>query len=122
MRVRFAGKEQTPSANLYVAGLPLTIQEQQLRTTFQGCGTIVRLKLLVDGHKPETHALVQMSSTEEAQAAIDKLNNQPPESMGSTLIVRFATDRPKKEKGDDEKNSEDCEEVADEQAETICAP
>lgn len=116
MRVRFAGKDQEESANLYVAGLPTTIMEQQLRQTFAECGNVVRLRLLVDGGKPETHALVQMGSVEEAQVAIDKLHNEPPESTGPTLIVRFAADRPKKEGDEDgeEDDEEDDEQSGDE--------
>jgi len=98
MRVRFAGKDQQPGANLYVAGLPLTVHEQQLRTTFATCGTVVRLRLLVQTGRPETHALVQMYSQEEAEACIEKLHGQPPESLGPTLVVRYATNQNKEEK------------------------
>jgi len=114
MRIRFAGKDQEPSANLYVAGLPTTILEQQLRATFAMCGNVARLRLLVDGGKPETHALVQMGSTDEAQAAIDKLHNQPPESTGPTLIVRYAAEKPKKEEDEDNDKEEAAAEDDDE--------
>merc|ERR1719460_751274 len=93
MRVRFAGKDQQPGSNLYVAGLPITIHEQQLRATFAQCGTVVRLRLLVQNGRPETHALVQMASVEEAEAAIRSLHGSPPESLGPTLVVRYATNR-----------------------------
>lgn len=110
MRVRYAGKDQEPSANLYIAALPTTIMEQQIRQTFSQYGNVVRARLLCDHHKPETHALVQMGSKEEAAMCVERLHNQPPMSMGPTLIVRFATDRPKKKDGspehDDEKKSE----------------
>lgn len=104
MRVRYSGKEaeQQPSANLYVAGLPVTIHEQQLRATFEKCGTVVRFRLLFQPGRPETHALVQMSSLEEAELAIETLNDQPPESLGPTLIVRYATNRAKDEKEQNE--------------------
>lgn len=93
MRVRFAGKDQQPGSNLYVAGLPTTIHEQQLRATFAQSGTVVRLRLLVQNGRPETHALVQMASFEEAEAAIRMLHGTPPESLGPTLVVRYATNR-----------------------------
>lgn len=102
MRIRYAGKEQEPSSNLYIAGLPSTVHEQQLRTTFGQCGNIMRLRLLTDAGRPETHALVQMSSADEAAKVIETLHGQPPESMGPTLIVRYATDRPKKEEEEEE--------------------
>jgi len=100
MRVRFAGKDQQPGSNLYVAGLPLNVHEQQLRTTFARCGTVSRLKLLVQPGRLETHALVQMASADEAKAAIAALHNTPPESSGPTLVVRYATNRGKE--SDDE--------------------
>merc|ERR1719316_433606 len=93
MRVRYAGKDQQAGSNLYVAGLPITIHEQQLRATFAQCGTVVRLRLLVQNGRPETHALVQMASFEEAEAAIRMLHGTPPESLGPTLVVRYATNR-----------------------------
>jgi len=93
MRVRFAGKDQQPGSNLYVAGLPITIHEQQLRATFAQCGTVVRLRLLVQTGRPETHALVQMGAFEEAEAAIRALHGTPPENLGPTLVVRYATNR-----------------------------
>lgn len=93
MRVRFAGKDQQPGSNLYVAGLPITIHEQQLRATFARCGTVVRVRLLVQTGRPETHALVQMASFEEAENAIRTLHGTPPENLGPTLVVRYATNR-----------------------------
>jgi len=111
MRVRFAGKEseQQPGTNLYVAGLPVAIHEQQLRASFEQCGTVVRFRLLVQPGRPETHALVQMSTLEEAERAIEKLHNHPPESLGPTLIVRYATNRnrDKEEQGDDAEHLKD---------------
>jgi len=98
MRVRFSGKEQQPGMNLYVAGLPLDIHEQQLRMTFAQCGTVVRLRLLVQPGRPETHALVQMSTPEEAENAIRTLHGIPPESVGPTLVVRYATNRSSRER------------------------
>merc|ERR1719221_1877509 len=92
MRVRYAGKEEKPGSNLYVAGLPLGIQEFQIRLTFEKCGTIARLRLLTQAQQPETHALVQMLSQAEAEHAIKTLNGQPPESVGMALIVRYASE------------------------------
>lgn len=108
MRVRYAGKDQEPGANLYVAGLPITIHEQQLRVTFAQCGNVVRLRLLVQPGRPETHALVQMSTAEEAEKCIETLHGVPPESLGPTLVVRYATSRNKEEaQVDDEEQKED---------------
>jgi len=96
MRVRFSGKEQAPGSNLYVAGLPLAVQERQLREAFGSCGTVVRLKLLQQPGRVETHALVQMATVAEAEQAIGRLNGKPPPQgacFGPTLVVRYATKR-----------------------------
>jgi len=99
MRVRFAGKDQKPGNNLYVAGLPITIHDQQLRATFAQCGTVVRLRLLVQPGRQETHALVEMASYEEADKAIKVLHGQPPENLGPTLVVRYASNHQKGSQG-----------------------
>eukprot|EP00929_Paragymnodinium_shiwhaense_P073470 TRINITY_DN37448_c0_g1_i1.p1 TRINITY_DN37448_c0_g1~~TRINITY_DN37448_c0_g1_i1.p1 ORF type:complete len:859 (+),score=163.80 TRINITY_DN37448_c0_g1_i1:80-2656(+) len=93
MRIRFAGRDQQPGANLYVAGLPTTILEEHLRATFAACGGVVRLRLLVQSGRPETHALVQMASEEEARAAITQLSGKPPVNFGMSLVVRYAAKR-----------------------------
>lgn len=100
MSIRYAGKDkdQQPGCNLYVARLPIAVREQQLRATFSQCGTVVRLRLLVQPGRPETHALVQMSLVEEAALAITKLHGTPPDSLGPTLVVRYATARAISEK------------------------
>jgi hypothetical protein len=95
MRIRYAGKDQKPGNNLYVAGLPITIHDQQLRATFAQCGTVVRLRLLIQPGRQETHALVEMASYEEAEKAIKMLHGQPPESLGPTLVVRYASNHNK---------------------------
>jgi RNA recognition motif-containing protein len=118
MRVRYAGKDQEPSGNLYVAGLPTTILEQQLHQSFAQYGTVVRARLLCDPNKPETHALVQMSSADEAANAIEQLNNKPPVTCGPTLIVRFANERPKRDQLEGEKANEGNEAFADAPVET----
>jgi len=93
MKVKFAGRDQQPGSNLYVAGLPQTLLEQQLRSTFAQCGQVVRLRLLIQPGRTERHALVQMGSVAEAQLAIDRLNNAQPEAAGPTLVVRYAANR-----------------------------
>eukprot|EP00929_Paragymnodinium_shiwhaense_P081207 TRINITY_DN4243_c0_g1_i1.p1 TRINITY_DN4243_c0_g1~~TRINITY_DN4243_c0_g1_i1.p1 ORF type:complete len:764 (-),score=227.24 TRINITY_DN4243_c0_g1_i1:236-2527(-) len=109
MRVRFAGKEQKPGANLYIAGLAPTIQEQQLHQTFEKVGKVVRLRLLEKAESAETHALVQMGSLEEAEKAIEELNDVCPDSSGPMLIVRYARERIQK---DGEKKAESTTEEA----------
>jgi len=102
MRVRYAGKDQAPASNLYVAGLPLSVQEPQLKAIFARCGSVVRLRLLKQPGRLETHALVQMSTAEEATEAIKQLNGVPPEGsmFWPTLVVRFATNRAQQGRGE----------------------
>jgi len=102
MRVRYAGKDQAPASNLYVAGLPLSVQEPQLKAIFAGCGSVVRLRLLKQPGRLETHALVQMSTAEEATECIKQLNGVPPEGsmFWPTLVVRFATNRAQQGRGE----------------------
>lgn len=95
MRVRYSGKDQVPGSNLYVAGLPLNVQEHQVRECFARCGSVVRLRLLVQKGRSETHALVQMSSQEEAEIAIQQLQGSTMESLGSPLVIKYATGRGK---------------------------
>lgn len=93
MRIRFAGKDQQPGTNLYVAGLPTNIQEEHLRATFAAHGAVQRLRLLVQPGRPETHALVQMATEEEAKTAMEMLSGKAPLNFGMTLVVRFAARR-----------------------------
>jgi len=119
MRVRYAGKDQKPGTNLYVAGLAPVIQEQQLHQTFEKVGKVVRLRLLLQAGSSETHALVQMGSLEEAQRAIEQLNDVVPESAGPLLIVRYARERIHKTGGAGEGNESGNAEAIEATSESI---
>lgn len=93
MRVRHAGKDQSPSGNLYITSLPRTITEDQLRKTFEKFGEIKRLRLLQQEKSPEMHALVELSTTELASSAIRELDNTTPSFKGPVLHVQYATKR-----------------------------
>lgn len=93
MRVRYAGKDQMTTDNLYVTSLPRTITENEVRKTFQKYGEVVRLRLLVQQGTPETHALVQLSSQQLAAAAIKALDGTSPGFKGATLDVTYAARR-----------------------------
>jgi len=93
MHVRYAGKEQDQSDNLYVTSLPRTITESQLRQTFQKYGEIKRLRLLQQPGSHENHALVQLSSPQVAAAARRELDGTLPAYKGPTLYVTYAAKR-----------------------------
>merc|ERR1712187_373361 len=66
MRLKYAGKDNAATDNLYVTSLPRTITEDQVRQTFQKYGPIARLRMLTQKGRPETHALVQLESAQVA--------------------------------------------------------
>mmetsp|Transcript_20308 Transcript_20308/g.53833 ORF Transcript_20308/g.53833 Transcript_20308/m.53833 type:complete len:468 (-) Transcript_20308:177-1580(-) len=93
MRVKLAGKDQADDSNLYVTSLPRTMTESQIRQIFAKFGDILRLKLLTQPGKPETHALVQLSSPQAAAAAIRELDGSTPTFKGPMLNVTYAMKR-----------------------------
>jgi len=93
MRVKYAGPGQVPSDNLYVSALPRTMTHDKIHEIFSKYGKIERVRVLVQPGKPETHALVQMTSQEAAAAAIKGLNGRSPASDGIVLSVSYAMKR-----------------------------
>merc|ERR1712190_349975 len=70
MHVKYAGAGQVASDNLYVSSLPRTITEDQIREVFCAHGDIVRVRLLTQPGRAETHAMVQMATPQMAAAAL----------------------------------------------------
>ncbi|CAJ1434208.1 unnamed protein product [Effrenium voratum] len=68
IKLRYAGKDQVPGCNLYVTGLPVAIKEAALRATFASCGEVARLRLLSQSGRSETHALVEMMTSDQMMA------------------------------------------------------
>jgi len=93
MHVRYAGKDQGHSDNLYISSLPRTVTETQLRSTFNKYGEIKRLRLLQQPGSQETHALVQLSSPQLAAQALRELDGATPAFKGPTLYVAYANKR-----------------------------
>jgi RNA recognition motif-containing protein len=93
MRVKHAGRDGTPTGNLYVTSLPRTISEQQIRDTFKNFGEVKRLRLLNQDASPELRALVELSTPELAQQAVRQLDNTAPVFKGPVLYVQYATRR-----------------------------
>lgn len=93
MRVKQAGRDQTPSGNLYVTALPRTITEEQIRETFKKYGEVKRLRLLNQEKSPELRALVELATPELATAAIRELDNTVPVFKGPVLSIQYASKR-----------------------------
>ncbi len=81
------------SNKLYVGGLSYSVAEDQLQALFSEHGTVESAKVISDRMTGRSRGFgfVEMSSQEEAQEAIDKLNGTALE--GRTLTVNEAKPR-----------------------------
>jgi RNA recognition motif-containing protein len=63
---------------LYVGNLPYTATDESLSETFSQCGTVESAKIIMDrdSGRSKGFGFVEMSSDDEAQNAISKLNGQ----------------------------------------------
>ena len=82
------------SNKLYVGNLSYTINDDQLTQLFSQTGTISSVKIIIDhgSGRSKGFGFVEMSSAEEAQKAIEALNET--EFEGRKIIVNEA--RPQK--------------------------
>jgi RNA recognition motif-containing protein len=81
---------------LYVGNLPYTTNDDQLRDLFSEAGTVTDSKVMIDRmtNRSRGFAFVEMSTDEEAQAAVEKMNGR--EIDGRKLTVNEA--RPQAER------------------------
>lgn len=84
------------ASKLYVGGLPYSMDEDQLKEAFAQFGTVVSAAVIKDRDTGQSKGFgfVEMSSDEEAQAAISGLDNQ--ELGGRRVRVNEA--RPKEDR------------------------
>ena len=84
---------------LYVGGLPYSITEDRLQELFTEHGTVESAKVITDRMTGRSRGFgfVEMSSQEEAQQAIEKLNGTALE--GRTLTVNEAKPREERSGG-----------------------
>ncbi len=77
------------SKKLYVGGLPYQVTEDKLREIFAAHGTVESSTVISDRMtgRSKGFGFVEMSSQEEAQAAIDKLNGTDLEGRNITVNV-----------------------------------
>ena len=81
-------------SNLYVTNLSYTVDSDALRSHFGGCGDVVAADIIMDRETGRSRGFgfVEMSTAEQAQKAIEQLNDQP--LGGRALGVALA--RPRK--------------------------
>ena len=72
---------------LYVGGLPYAVTEDQLRELFSAHGTVESSTVITDRMtgRSKGFGFVEMSSQEEAQTAMDNLNNTQLEGRSITV-------------------------------------
>ena len=78
------------STKLFVAGLSYNVSNEEFEQYFSQVGTVVSAKVIMDHTtgKSKGFGFVEMSSSDEAQAAIDTLNNT--ELDGRSIVVKEA--------------------------------
>ena len=78
------------ASKLYVGGLSYSTTSQSLQTYFAQCGTVESATVITDRFSGDSRGFgfVEMSTEEEAKAAIAKLHDQPFE--GRKLMVNVA--------------------------------
>jgi len=83
--------------NIYVGNMSYDTSEDELREAFEAYGEVDSVSIITDRDtgRPKGFGFVEMPNDEEAQAAIDGLNEE--EFMGRTLNVNKA--RPKRSGG-----------------------
>jgi RNA recognition motif-containing protein len=88
------------SSKIYVGGLPYSTTETQLRDLFEPHGTVESARVVTDKftNKSRGFAFVEMSTEEEAEAAIAALNGT--ELEGRTLAVSKARPQEPRAGGD----------------------
>lgn len=81
---------------LFVAGLPFSINDEELRNLFIDIGNVVSAKVIIDSEsgRSKGFGFVEMEKSEDVQNAITKLNNT--DFGGRMLVVNEA--RPQEEK------------------------
>jgi cold-inducible RNA-binding protein len=87
------------STQLYVGNLDFKVTENDLRTAFEACGTVMEANVVMDRAtgRPRGFGFVTMSSPEEAQKAIETLNGK--DLGGRALTVNPARPREQRSGG-----------------------
>ncbi len=75
------------ATKLFVGGLPYAVTDDQLREIFEAVGVVTSAKVIVDRetNRSKGFGFVEMSSDEEAKAAIEKLSNKEVDGRAITV-------------------------------------
>ena len=86
------------SAKLFVGGLAYSMTDDELRDLFAGLGTVESAKVIIDRDtgRSKGFGFVEMSSDEEAQAAIKQLDKS--QVAGRTIVVNEARPQENRER------------------------
>jgi len=89
---RGEGGDEIKNANLYIANLPKTMTEDELRAIFEVHGEIVRTKILMDlsTNTSKGCGFILFSKTSEADDAIKELHGQVLEGSSNPITVKRA--------------------------------
>jgi len=79
-----------PNDNLFIAGLPLHMTDDQVKQIFGAYGCVVSCKVLPASGKPDVAALVRMADPDQAKWLVDNVNQNIPLGLGGPVTVRFA--------------------------------
>ena len=84
---------------LYVGNLPYSVQDETLQNAFSAFGTVESARVITDREtgRSKGFGFVEMSSDDEANAAIEKLNGMP--MGGRNLTVSEARPQAPREGG-----------------------
>lgn len=92
------GGEVIKNANLYIRGIPKTMEEDQLKKIFEDCGEIIQCRMLKDDYTGENKgvAFVLFDLHEQAEKAIELFSGQVLPGASEPLSIKFAEDNAKK--------------------------
>ncbi|OIQ21720.1 MAG: RNA-binding protein [Flavobacterium sp. MedPE-SWcel] len=84
--------------NIFVGSLPFSIEEVDLRESFEAYGAVDSVKIITDKFtgRSKGFGFVEMPNDEEAQKAIDDLNGA--NVQGRTIVVNKSEPRPQGER------------------------
>ena len=84
--------------NIFVGSLPFSIEEADLRESFEAYGTVDSVKIITDKFtgRSKGFGFVEMPNDSEAQKAIDELNGAV--VSGRTIVVNKSEPKPEGER------------------------
>ena len=84
--------------NIFVGSLPFSLEEADLRESFEAYGAVESVKIITDKFtgRSKGFGFVEMSNDDEAQKAIDELNGAT--VAGRTIVVNKSEPKPEGER------------------------